>query len=71
MSELQCPYCGQSESKVVDSRKSNRITREIACIYRRRKCVNCNHRFTTYEVREDDMKSFIAYRKAQEFLAKV
>lgn len=42
---MKCPYCGYSESKVVDSRP----TVEDAAIRRRRECEKCGKRFTTYE----------------------
>jgi transcriptional repressor NrdR len=42
---LRCPYCGHPELKVVDSRDS-----EVGeAIRRRRECLNCGKRFTTYE----------------------
>lgn len=40
---MKCPYCGGAESKVIDSRTSNEGVR------RRRKCLSCSARFTTYE----------------------
>ena len=43
-----CPYCAYSESKVVDSRPAE----EGATIRRRRECLSCRKRFTTYEVME-------------------
>jgi transcriptional repressor NrdR len=42
---MRCPYCGFSESKVIDSRPSN----EGSKIRRRRECISCAKRFTTYE----------------------
>lgn len=42
---MRCPSCGHSESKVVDSRPSEDGT----AIRRRRECLGCGHRFTTYE----------------------
>ncbi len=45
---MKCPYCGFEESKVVDSRHSEDQT----SIRRRRECLNCSHRFTTYEMVE-------------------
>lgn len=42
---MRCPKCGCQEDKVIDSRAS----REGATIRRRRECLNCRHRFTTYE----------------------
>jgi transcriptional repressor NrdR len=40
---MQCPYCGQPDSRVVDTRATNESIR------RRRECLNCRKRFTTYE----------------------
>ena len=45
---MKCPYCGYSESKVVDSRPAE----EGATIRRRRECLSCQKRFTTYEIME-------------------
>ena len=47
---MRCPICGGQEDKVVDSRAS----REGATIRRRRECIACQHRFTTYEEIERD-----------------
>ena len=45
---MKCPYCGYSESKVIDSRPAD----ENASIRRRRECLACGKRFTTYETVE-------------------
>ena len=45
---MKCPYCGYQESKVVDSRHSD----EGNSIRRRRECLSCQKRFTTYETVE-------------------
>ena len=45
---MKCPYCGFLESKVVDSRPAD----EGASIRRRRECLACHKRFTTYEMME-------------------
>ena len=45
---MKCPFCGDSESKVVDSRPAE----EGATIRRRRECLSCQKRFTTYEIME-------------------
>lgn len=45
---MKCPYCGYLESKVIDSRPAE----EGATIRRRRECLNCQKRFTTYEIME-------------------
>ncbi len=45
---LKCPYCGFTESKVIDSRP----VEESSSIRRRRECLKCTKRFTTYETLE-------------------
>ncbi len=40
---MRCPYCGKEESKVIDTRESDESIR------RRRECLTCGKRFTTYE----------------------
>ena len=45
---MKCPYCGYVESKVIDSRPTDESER----IRRRRECIKCGRRFTTYEVIE-------------------
>ena len=45
---MKCPFCQNTESKVLDSRSAD----EINAIRRRRECLNCGKRFTTYETVE-------------------
>ncbi|HPE15917.1 MAG TPA: transcriptional regulator NrdR [Oscillospiraceae bacterium] len=45
---MRCPFCGNPESKVVDSRPAD----EGVSIRRRRECLTCQRRFTTYETVE-------------------
>lgn len=42
---MKCPYCGQLENKVIDSR----LSQDSHAIRRRRECNGCRRRFTTYE----------------------
>jgi transcriptional repressor NrdR len=42
---MRCPACGHEEDRVVDSR----ATKENSAVRRRRECLACGHRFTTYE----------------------
>lgn len=42
---MKCPFCDSSETKVVDSRSAQKNN----AIRRRRECLDCGHRFTTYE----------------------
>ena len=42
---MKCPFCGHENDKVVDSRES----KEADSIRRRRECLKCEKRFTTYE----------------------
>ena len=46
---MKCPFCGENQDRVVDSRES----RDGATIRRRRQCLPCNRRFTSYEEIED------------------
>lgn len=46
---MRCPYCGENDDRVVDSRES----RHGRTIRRRRECLSCNRRFTSYEQIED------------------
>ena len=48
---MRCPYCHSTNNKVIDSRPS----REANAIRRRRECLNCKRRFTTYEQVEETM----------------
>jgi transcriptional repressor NrdR len=48
---VKCPYCGDLEDKVIDSR----LSQEGAAIRRRRECEACSRRFTTYERIEEAM----------------
>ena len=45
---MKCPFCGFEESKVIDSRPTDEGQR----IRRRRECLQCSKRFTTYEIIE-------------------
>ena len=45
---MKCPYCGYGESKVIDSRPTD----DYNSIRRRRECLSCAKRFTTYEIME-------------------
>lgn len=45
---MHCPFCGASETKVIDSR----LVAEGDQVRRRRECLSCKERFTTYEVAE-------------------
>lgn len=46
---MKCPFCGDPESKVIDSR----VSKNGLCIRRRRQCLSCDKRFTTYEKIEE------------------
>lgn len=46
---MRCPFCGHGETKVVDSR----VSESQDAIRRRRECLSCEKRFTTYERREE------------------
>lgn len=46
---MDCPYCGKTDSKVIDSR----LAKDAIAIRRRRQCMTCSDRFTTYESTEE------------------
>lgn len=54
---MTCPFCGHREDKVIDSRES----KEGDVIRRRRECLKCERRFTTYE-RSDDIPFMVVKR---------
>lgn len=49
---MRCPFCNEDNDKVIDSR----ATDGGRCIRRRRHCLNCERRYTTYERAEDKVK---------------
>lgn len=56
---MKCPFCGGLESQVIDSRVS-----ETAESIRRRRCLGCKRRFTTYEL--VDVRFASVYRSFQD-----
>jgi transcriptional repressor NrdR len=46
---MKCPFCGEIDNKVIDSR----LSKDGNVIRRRRECIICSRRFTTYEHIED------------------
>ena len=54
---MTCPFCGHKQDRVIDSRES----KEGDVIRRRRECVKCNRRFTTYE-RSDEVPYMVVKR---------
>jgi transcriptional repressor NrdR len=63
---LKCPYCGFEESKVVDSRS----TEDNKAIRRRRECLKCYKRYTTYEKIEDIPILVIKRNSSREYFDK-
>jgi len=54
---MTCPFCGHRQDKVIDSRES----REGEVVRRRRECLKCDRRFTTYE-RSDEIPYMVVKR---------
>jgi len=52
---MKCPFCGEQEDKVIDSR----ISKDGDSIRRRRECITCKKRFTTHEKIEATLPSII------------
>ena len=63
---MKCPHCGYIESKVIDSRPID----EFASIRRRRECLSCQKRFTTFEVIESIQLIVIKKDGSKEFFDK-
>jgi len=59
---MKCPFCGYVESKVIDSRPTDESER----IRRRRECLKCERRFTTYEIIETTPLVVIKKDKSRE-----
>ncbi|MBO0613897.1 MAG: transcriptional regulator NrdR [Pseudomonadota bacterium] len=59
---MRCPFCGADDTRVVDSRLAN----EGDQVRRRRRCVACDERFTTYEVAELTLPRVIKSNAARE-----
>ena len=59
---MKCPFCGYEESKVIDSRPTD----EGEKIRRRRECISCASRFTTYEIIESVPIMIIKKDKSRE-----
>ena len=59
---MKCPFCGYSESRVVDSRPTD----ENEKIRRRRECIKCAKRFTTYEAIEGQPVIIIKHDKSRQ-----
>ena len=60
---MVCPFCNTEDTAVIDSRKNS----EGSSIRRRRKCLECNSRFTTYEKSEIEIIVEKRSRKLEEF----
>jgi transcriptional repressor NrdR len=63
---MRCPHCGCEESKVIDSRPID----ENSSIRRRRECLGCQARFTTYEVIENIQPIVIKKDGSREYFDK-
>ena len=51
---MRCPFCGHNDNKVVDSR----VSKDASVIRRRRQCLDCDQRFTTYE-RVEELDTYV------------
>ena len=52
---MKCPFCPSSENRVIDSR----ISKDGSAIRRRRECIGCGRRFTTYEFVEEVLPTVV------------
>ncbi len=55
---MRCPFCKEDDDKVIDSRSTD----NGRCIRRRRRCLKCNRRFTTYERIEEAIRLSVIKR---------
>lgn len=72
---MKCPYCGEIDNKVMDSR----LSKDATVIRRRRECVDCKRRFTTYEhieeiplmiIKKDGRREIFNREKVRQGMAK-
>jgi transcriptional repressor NrdR len=72
---MKCPYCGEIDNKVMDSR----LSKDGTVIRRRRECIECARRFTTYEhieeipvmiIKKDDRREVFNREKVRQGMAK-
>jgi len=59
---MKCPFCSSSENRVIDSR----ISKDGSAIRRRRECVGCGRRFTTYEFVEEVLPTAVKKDRRRE-----
>lgn len=63
---MKCPFCRENDNKVIDSR----LSRDGSAIRRRRECLSCNRRFTTYEYIEEIPLMIIKKDKRRELFSR-
>ena len=63
---MECPFCNENDNEVIDSR----LMKEETAIRRRRRCLVCSGRFTTYESTEDQLLLLLLKRHARQRLEK-
>ncbi len=63
---MKCPFCGDNNNKVIDSR----LSKEGSAIRRRRECISCTRRFTTYETVEEMPLMIIKKDKRREVFSR-
>ena len=63
---MKCPYCRENNNKVIDSR----LSKDGNAIRRRRECISCKRRFTTYETVEDIPLMIIKKDKRREIFSR-
>lgn len=63
---MKCPFCGENDNKVIDSR----LSKEGNAIRRRRECIGCGRRFTTYETVEEMPLMIIKKDKRREVFSR-
>jgi transcriptional repressor NrdR len=59
---MECPNCGKTDSEVIDSR----LSKDEMTIRRRRQCLACSERFSTYEATEEQLLPFLILKNTRQ-----
>lgn len=70
MSEYACPYCETRRSLVRDSRPSKLSRYKYKTVRRRRECLSCGVRYSTYEIASDHLDAIVELADAMKLLRK-
>ena len=63
---MRCPNCGSFNTSVVNSQRFKEWLYELNAIWRRRRCNECDHRWSTYEIEADRLKELMQKTDGEE-----